>query len=71
MRREHCRKCFDVSVMCGAYSNTDHQLARIKVLVGERRHYRRLTRSVVRRWYVSGLQNGFVDDNGNETVLDI
>ena len=61
-RIAHCRKCFDVSVMRGANCNTDHQLVRAKVLVGKRCQYRTLTGSVVKRWDVSGLQNGFFDD---------
>lgn len=27
------------------------------------------TGSVVKRWDISGIQNGLVDDNGNETIL--
>ena len=42
-------------------------MVRTKVLAVERHQYRRLMGYVAKRWDVSGLQNGLVDDNGNET----
>ena len=41
MKQSQRRKCLDVSVMCGAQCNTDHQMLRVKLHVGPvRRHYR-------------------------------
>ena len=41
VRQSHRRRCIDVSVMRGAECNTDHQLLRVKMVVGARRVFQR------------------------------
>ena len=41
MKKMHRRRCLDVSVMRGAYCNTDHRMLRVKVVVGKKKTFRR------------------------------
>ena len=68
----HRRRCLDVSVMCGTDCNTDHQLLRVKLLVGRRNKFHKgRVGSRIRKFDMTKLQGRNVDDEGKETIRGV
>ena len=59
--------------MCGAECSTDHQMLRMKLLVGHRRMICRRVKAGknAKRFDVKMLQRGSVDDKGRETTRGV
>ena len=73
MRQQHHRMCWDVTVMRGAECNTDHQMLRMRLLVGHRRMICRRVKAGknAKRFDVKMLQGRSEDDKGRETTRDV
>jgi len=70
MKRDQLRKGLDVSVMCGAVCNSDHQLLRAKVMIGKKKYFRKTCPGpIMKKWNVSRLNRSNVDDQGNLTTM--
>ena len=67
----HRRRCLDVSMMQGAYCNTDHRMLRVKVVVGKKKLFRRTNAKErdVRRLDVTKLKGKCFDETGRETAM--
>ena len=70
--QSHSRRCLDVSVMRGAECNTDHQLLRMKLLVGRRKMFRKgRVGSCIWKFDMTKLQGRSVDDEGKEMTRGV
>ena len=54
--------------MRGAGCNSYHRLLRAKILVGRKKYFRRPLAQTRKKWNISCLQDGVIDDQGELTA---
>ena len=68
MRKAHCRRCLDVTVMHVAQCNTDHMMLKAKLQIGRKTYRSGYKRSIVGKFDVSKLQGRCTDERGRKTM---
>lgn len=68
MRKAHCRRCLDVTVMCGAQCNTDHMMLKAKLQIGKKTFRSGSKKDKAGKFDVSKLQGRCTDERGRETT---